>query len=106
MNTSVPPLPRARAEHLRGPWQVQRSVLFALVLREMKARVGGQWVGAIWTLIEPLAHVLMMMALYSAISGSGALPGLEFPVFLATGLIPFSLFQNLSNRLAPGASAR
>lgn len=79
-------------------------MLFALVLREMKARVGGQWVGAVWTLIEPLAHVLVMITIFSAVRGS-AMPGLEYPVFLATGLVPFFLFQHLAVRLVDGIDA-
>lgn len=62
MSTTLPASsPSVRRE--RTPWEVQRTVLFALLLREMKARVGGQWVGAVWTLIEPLAHVLLILGI-------------------------------------------
>jgi capsular polysaccharide transport system permease protein len=88
----------------RHPWDVQRAVLLALVLREMKARVGGQWVGAIWTLVEPLAHVAMLITIFSFLRGM-AVPGVEVPVFLATGLIPFFLFQHLAFRLMDGIDA-
>ena len=37
--------------------------------------------------------------------GAAAMPGLEFPVFLVTGMIPFLLFQNLSNRLMDAVEA-
>jgi capsular polysaccharide transport system permease protein len=88
----------------RNPWEVQREVLFALLLREMKARVGGQWVGAIWTLVEPLAHVLLLVTVLGFTS-QALVPGLEFPVFLVTGLIPFFLFQQLAMRLMDGIEA-
>jgi capsular polysaccharide transport system permease protein len=88
----------------RHPWDVQRAVLLALVLREMKARVGGQWVGAIWTLVEPLAHVALLITMFSFIRGA-VVAGVEFPVFLATGLIPFFLFQHLAFRLMDGIDA-
>jgi capsular polysaccharide transport system permease protein len=88
----------------RHPWDVQRAVLLALVLREMKARVGGQWVGAIWTLVEPLAHVALLVTILSALRAA-SMPGVEFPVFLITGLIPFFLFQNLAFRLMDGIEA-
>ncbi len=100
----VPELPSAGATGKRSAWEVQRSVLFALVLREMKARVGGQWVGAVWTLIEPLMHVLVMLSILTAIR-AGSMPGVEIPVFLATGLMPFFLFQNLAVRLMDGIDA-
>jgi len=85
----------------RTAWQVQSDVLFALVQREMKARVGGQWVGAVWTLFEPLAHVALMVAILGSLRGA-VMPGIEYPVFLAVGLVPFFLFQNLAFRLMDG----
>lgn len=88
----------------RSAWDVQREVLFALVIREATARVGGQWVGAVWTLIEPLAHTLLLVAILGVVSGNPNV-SYEYPIFLATGLIPFFLFQNLANRLMDGIEA-
>lgn len=92
------------APQRRSPWQVQRSVVFALVLREMSARVGGQWVGAIWTVFEPLAHVLMLVTVFGLLRAR-SMPGIEYPVFLATGLIPFFFFQKLVTRLLDAIDA-
>ena len=89
---------------MRSAWDVQRAVLFALVLREMKARVGGQWVGAVWTLIEPLAHVLLILSIFVFIRGF-TMPGIEFPVFLVTGLLPYFLFRHLTIRLMDSIDA-
>ena len=68
LHPSTPAAPRKR-----DAWEVQRGVLFALVLREMKGRVGGQWVGAVWTLIEPLMHVLVMLTIFTTIRAGGML---------------------------------
>lgn len=92
------------ARSRRSAWGVQREVLFALVIREATARVGGQWVGAVWTLIEPLAHTLLLVAILGVVSGNANV-SYEYPIFLATGLIPFFLFQNLANRLMDGIEA-
>ncbi len=100
MSPILQPMPHAR----RDAWSVQRAVLFALLLREMKARVGGQWVGAVWTIFEPLAHVALMVTIMSTVRGS-AMPGIEYPVFLITGLIPFLLYQNLASRLMDSIEA-
>jgi capsular polysaccharide transport system permease protein len=105
MSSSLPPLPAPAGRHRRSAWEIQRGVLFALLLREMKTRVGGQWVGAVWTLIEPLMHVAMMMVIFTSIRGANPMFGPDFPVFLATGLIPFFLFQNLGARLMDGIDA-
>jgi capsular polysaccharide transport system permease protein len=89
----------------RSPWDVQRAVLFALMIREMSTRVGGQWVGAVWTLFEPLAHMLMLIAVLGAIQGGNPLPGIDYAVYLATGLLVYFLFQNLALRLMDGIDA-
>jgi len=101
MSDSYQALPPRSA---RGAWEVQRAVVFALLLREMKARVGGQWVGAVWTLFEPLAHVAVMVTLFGFIR-STVMSDIEYPVFLVTGLLPFFLFQHLAMRLMDSIEA-
>lgn len=92
-----PTLPGGR-QRRRSPWDVQRAVLFALIVRELRVRVGGQWVSAVWTVLEPLAHVAMVMFIVIGIR-SASRGSLEFPVFLVVGLVPFFLFQKLVTRL-------
>jgi capsular polysaccharide transport system permease protein len=102
---NLPPPPHlSDPRRTRSAWEVQRSVLFALLLREMKARVGGQWVGAVWTLIEPLSHAMILVTVLGFLRGI-VLPGIEFPVFLVTGLLPYFLFQNLALRLMDSVDA-
>jgi capsular polysaccharide transport system permease protein len=86
----------------RSPWDVQRAVLFALLIREMSTRVGGQWIGAVWTLFEPLAHMLVLIAVIGTIQAGNPLPGIDFPVYLSIGLVVYFLFQNLALRLMDG----
>lgn len=102
MHDAAPSSPNASRK--RDAWEIQRGVLFALLLREIKGRVGGQWVGAVWTLIEPLMHVLVMLTIFTSIRSGGVL-GVELPVFLATGLLPYFLFQHLATRLMDGIEA-
>lgn len=82
----------------RKSWQIQRTVVFALFLREIKTRFGGRWMGIFWVLLEPLAHVLLMMAMFGVMHRAAA-PGIEYPVFLVTGLLPFFAFKGLALRL-------
>jgi capsular polysaccharide transport system permease protein len=97
------PVAPARARR-RTAWEIQRTVLFALVLREMKQRVGGQWIGALWTVFEPLAHTMVMVSILGFVRGN-LVAGVEFPVFLVTGLIPYFFFQHLTMRLMDGIEA-
>lgn len=82
----------------RTPWQIQRAVLFALFVRELKTRVGGRWLGGFWLLFEPLVHIALLMMLVTFLRRISA-PGIDVPVFLVTGLMPFFIFKDLSVRL-------
>lgn len=88
----------------RSPAHVQRAVIVALVIRELRARVQGRWIGLLWMLFEPLAHVLVILALFGfrrhVVSAN-----VEFPVFLVTGLLPFFIFRNLARRLPTAVSS-
>ncbi|MCW5666899.1 MAG: ABC transporter permease [Piscinibacter sp.] len=95
---SLPTLPRRRT-----PVQVQRSVLLALVIRELRARVEGRWLGLLWMMFEPLAHILIILALFGFRRHAVATT-VELPVFLLTGLLPFFIFRNLARRLPAAIS--
>lgn len=93
---SLPSTPRKR-----NPLQVQRAVLFALVVRELRSRIEGRWLGMLWMVFEPLAHMLVILAVFGSRSNL-FLVDVDYPVFLVTGMLPFFLFRNLARKL-PGA---
>lgn len=78
----------------RSSLNITRAVIFALVLREMRGRFGARRAGIFWFFFEPIAHVLAVMSIYSLIRGR-QVPGLEFPVYLITGIVPFLMFKNI-----------
>src|SRR3546814_16879791 len=89
----------------RSSFGMVRAVVFALVLREMQTRFGARRMGAFWMLFEPIAHVILMLFIFGFIRGR-EVPGMEFPVFFATGIIPFLMLRNLTLRImdAPNAN--
>lgn len=87
-----------RSKPKRSAWDIQRAVLFALFVRELKTRLGGRWLGIFWVLLEPVAHVMLMMAVFGFLHRA-AMPSIEYPVFLITGLMPFFIFKGLVTRL-------
>lgn len=88
----------------RSSWEIQRAVLYALVLREIRTRVGRHWSGIVWTLFEPLLHVLVIVLVFGYLRHIAS-PIMEFPVFLVSGLMPFFLFRNLAQRLTDAIDA-
>jgi len=89
---------------MRSAWQIQKSVVFALFLRELKTRFGTYKFGYFWMLLEPMAHVVVMSVLFSYIRGR-SLFGIDFPVFIVTGIVPFLLFKNIALRVMDGVNA-
>lgn len=96
---SLPPTPRRRE-----PVRIQRAVLFALVVRDLRTRVQGRWLSLSWMVFEPLAHVMLIVGLIGARS-KVVLPSIDLPVFLVTGMLPFFLFRNLARRLPTAISS-
>ncbi|MFK0088435.1 ABC transporter permease [Pseudomonas sp. NPDC090755] len=82
----------------RSSFQIQKSVIFALVLREARARFGERRMGAVWTLIEPICHLLIFTLLFTLIRGR-TVAGVEYPVFVLVGMAPFLLYRNTALRL-------
>jgi len=78
----------------RSSIQIAKAVIFALILREVRGRFGENRLGAFWFIAEPLAHVAAMMAIFSILRGT-TFHGLEYPVFLVSGVVPFLLFKNM-----------
>lgn len=80
-----------------GPFRVGVRVVHALLLRELKTRFGAYRLGIVWALIEPLTHVAVLSVIFGIRSRTA--PGAaEFPIFLATGIIPFVMFRGMVMR--------
>jgi capsular polysaccharide transport system permease protein len=86
-----------------GPARRLRTLrtVAALMLREMSTTYGRTPGGYLWAILEPVLGI----ALFTLILAVGLrirTPGLgvSFPLFFATGILPFHLFLKLSNKTA------
>lgn len=77
---------------------VQGRVISALTLRETRARYGNSKLGFFWALFEPFAHIVVFIAIFSALSRAIPL-GESMGVFILTGIIPWLLFNNIVNNV-------
>jgi capsular polysaccharide transport system permease protein len=73
------------------------NIIHALLLREIKTRFGLYRFGIVWALAEPLATVVVLSVIFGLRSRFTA-QGVEFPIFIATGIIPFILFRTMITR--------
>jgi len=81
-------------ENNRTSDRIFRSVIFALILREVRGKFGINRLGAFWFIFEPLAHVAVLLFLITIVR-QRTLPGVDVPVYLVTGIVPFLLFKNI-----------
>lgn len=87
--SSPVPLPRARA---------LRSIV-ALMLREIGASNGRSALGYLWEVVEPVAFIMLLTFLFGLFLRAPPL-GTSFPLFYASGLLPFLMFLEVTNRVA------
>lgn len=74
-------------------------VTAALIVREMSTRYGSKPGGYLWAIFDPVAHVAMMTVIFQVIARMPAL-GLSFPLFFASGYLPFTFYQRMSSFMA------
>lgn len=81
----------------RSGFEVQKAAVHALLLRELKTRFGKYRLGYLWALIEPSAHLLILMFIFGFIRHK-TMPDISFPVFLLNGIIPYFIFNKITSR--------
>jgi capsular polysaccharide transport system permease protein len=74
--------------------EIFKSVVLALFLREVQTRFGTKKLGYFWAVFDAMFMVLIFAGLKSLIS-SKSMPGLDYPVFLATSFLAFFLWKNI-----------
>lgn len=74
-----------------------RHVVHAVIFRELKTRFGEYRLGYLWLVLEPVSHLLVWMTVLGAVSRH-VIPGVDFPVFLAVGILPWIFISNSISR--------
>lgn len=75
---------------IRRLW-VYRGLLLNLVKRDLRIRYKESFLGFLWSLLNPIMYLVIFYVVFVIILHNG-LP--RFPVFLLSGLLPWTLFQN------------
>lgn len=70
----------------------------ALVLREMGTTYGRSPGGYIWAIVEPVGTIVVLTLVFSVMLRAPPL-GTSFPLFYATGFLPYAMFNLQSNRI-------
>lgn len=78
-------------------------VVLALMLREMATTYGKSSIGYLWAVLEPIGAIAVLSFAFSIALQNPAL-GSSFPLFYATGYIPFMFYNTMQNKV--GATLR
>ncbi|MCV6825650.1 MULTISPECIES: ABC transporter permease [Halocynthiibacter] len=73
--------------------------VFALILREMATTYGRSPGGYVWAFLEPLAGITLLSLVFSIAFNAPPL-GSSFPLFYASGFLPFLYYTEVSQKLA------
>ncbi|MDP4529014.1 ABC transporter permease [Alkalimonas delamerensis] len=82
----------------RSSLQVTLHVWHALFMREAMARMTGDRFGWTWMLLEPIAHIMIMITVREFLGRVRFIPGADFIPFLIVGIMGFLLFRNSATR--------
>lgn len=80
----------------RSSWQVQKSVIYALFLREVSVRFSSGTLGYFWIIFEPFMQISIFVTVKVILFGSNSV--LDYPVFITLGFIGFNLFRHIVDR--------
>lgn len=73
--------------------------IVALILREMASSYGRTPGGYAWAILEPVAGIAVLTAVFSVVFRDPPL-GISFPLFYATGMLPFMTFTSVNAKVA------
>ena len=95
---SLPPIPTPPPARPSRRWRMPRTVM-ALILREMATTYGRSPGGYLWAVLEPVLALAMLTVIFALVLKSPSL-GNSFPLFYASGYLPFVLFNDVANTMA------
>ena len=81
----------------RSGLEVQQAVIKALFMREIKTRFGKYRLGYLWAVLEPAAHLMVMVGIFGYVMHR-TMPDISYHVFLVNGIIPYFIFSDVTNR--------
>lgn len=82
-----------RAIDLRELW-AYRELLYILVWRDLKVRYRQTLLGALWVMGQPLLTMGVFTLVFHRVGRIEGHAGIPYPVFVLTGLVPWSLFSS------------
>jgi ABC-type polysaccharide/polyol phosphate export permease/Flp pilus assembly protein TadD len=99
-STERMPRPPRPPPGLLARLRTQQRVIGALVIRETRTRFADSKLGYGWALLEPILHITLLSATFSALMHGQPPIGTHFFLFYYTGLIPYLIFVHTSSGMS------
>lgn len=99
---SGPPLtaPVKRRGSSNGIFRMTRTVA-ALILREISTTYGRSAGGYLWAFADPILGITLLTVIFQhALGNTNPVLGSSFPLFYASGYLPFQMYHDLGNKTA------
>lgn len=95
------PQPPARPQRpSNGLFRMVRTVA-ALILREIATTYGRSPGGYVWALADPILGIALLTLVFQhALGNTNPLLGSSFPLFYASGYLPFQMYHDISTKVA------
>lgn len=88
----------------RSSFSVTYSTWKALLLRETVNRIAAGRAAWVWILVEPLAHVLFMLFMFTGVRVR-SVGGIDAAIWVMVGMVSFFLFRRTANQCMNAVSA-
>ncbi|MES2320232.1 MAG: ABC transporter permease [Pseudomonadota bacterium] len=85
---------------LRGMW-TYRGFVLGSVAREFRARYGNAMLGALWSLLSPLAMIIVYTVVFAEVMRTrlpGSDNGFAYSIYLCSGILTWGLFADILTR--------
>lgn len=79
---------------------MQGRVIRASILRETRTRFGRSKLGYFWALFEPMAYLLTLLAIFSAMERGTPIAGVGLGLFFFSAIVPWLLFSRISGAVS------
>lgn len=80
------------------------NVYRAIILREVRVRYASRRLGYLWAVLEPLIHIAVYIALFTALERASPVDQ-PLAVFFATSILPWILFTGTIHRVSRAVEA-
>lgn len=99
----APAVPAAQQPRRKGrrPMLGMGRTIVALMLREIASTYGRSAGGYLWVFLDPIMGIALLTIVFQVAMGAHKPAiGHNFPLFYATGYLPFAMFNDVSSKMA------